>query len=165
VAIHDLLSALRSGKLMAHGMFEGERSPHPIETAVWSTFEIIVKWTMFAGHMFLPSSGTPVVLAQRMGFPHIRLLGVTVPAAKVRRLWPVVRPNVAAEKQSQQYLVTEMQLSPNRRPKPKADFLADCKARFPGLGERGFERAWADAIRRTGAVGWRSAGRPRKSPH
>ena len=42
-AIRDLLTALRSGKLIAHGMFEGERIPHPIETAVWSTFEIVVK--------------------------------------------------------------------------------------------------------------------------
>ena len=50
-AIRDLLSALRSGKLVAHGMFEGERIPHPIETAVWSTFEIVVKRMMFAGQM------------------------------------------------------------------------------------------------------------------
>ena len=42
-AIRDLLSALRSGKLIAYGMFEGERIPHPIETAVWSTFEIVAK--------------------------------------------------------------------------------------------------------------------------
>ena len=42
-AIRDLLSALRSGKLIAHGIFEGERIPHPIETAIWSNFEIVVK--------------------------------------------------------------------------------------------------------------------------
>src|SRR6266550_4390251 len=59
-AICDLLSALRSGKLIAYGMFEGERIPHPIETAVWSTFEIVVKSRMFTGHIFLPTSGTPV---------------------------------------------------------------------------------------------------------
>ena len=29
-AISDLLSALRSGKLIAHGMFEGERIPTPL---------------------------------------------------------------------------------------------------------------------------------------
>ena len=52
VAIRDLLSALRSGKLIAHGMFEGERIPHPIETAVWSTFEIIVKPMRFMGRSF-----------------------------------------------------------------------------------------------------------------
>jgi hypothetical protein len=163
--VHDLLSALRAGKLIAHAMFDGERSPHPIETAVWSTFEIIVKRAMFAGGMFLPASGTLVALAQRMGSPRIRLLSATVPAAKVRRLWPAARPNVAAEKQSQQYLVTEMQRSPDRSPMPKRDFLTACRDRFPGLSERGFKQAWADAIRRTGAVRWRSAGRPRRSPH
>jgi hypothetical protein len=73
-AIRDLLSALRSGKLIAHGMFEGERIPHPIETAVWSTFEIVIEPMMFVGHMFLPTSGTPVVIAQRMGPPQTQLL-------------------------------------------------------------------------------------------
>ena len=41
--IRDLRSALRYGELIAHGMFEGERIPHQIETAVWSTFVIVVK--------------------------------------------------------------------------------------------------------------------------
>jgi hypothetical protein len=164
-ALRDLLSALRSGKLIAHGMFEGDRSPHPIETAVWSTFEIIVKRRMFPGRMSLPSSGTPVVLAQRMGSPQIRLLSATVPAAKVKRFWPAARLSVAAATRCRQYLVTEMQRCPERRPKPKSDFLADCRALFPGLGERGFERAWADAIRVTGAVGWSRAGRHRRSSH
>ena len=52
-AIRDLLSTLRSGRLIAHGMFEGERIPHPIEPAIWSTFEIVVKSKMFPGQMFL----------------------------------------------------------------------------------------------------------------
>jgi hypothetical protein len=60
LAICDLLSALRCGKLEAHGMFEGEL-PHPINTAVWSTFEIIVKRTIFP-HVL---SGTPVVIAHQ----------------------------------------------------------------------------------------------------
>ena len=45
-AIGDLLSALRSGRLVAHGMVEGDRIPRPIETAVWSTFEIVVSWPL-----------------------------------------------------------------------------------------------------------------------
>ena len=162
-AIRDLLSALRSGKLIAHGMFEGERIPHPIETAVWSTFEIVVKPTMFPGHMFLPSAGTPVVIAQRMGPPQTRLLSATVPAAKVKKLWPVAKQTAAAEARCQKYLITEMKRSPDRAPKSKSDLLADCQALFPGLSKRGFERARANAIRQTGAVGWGKKGRRRKS--
>jgi hypothetical protein len=52
-----------------------------------------------------------------------------------------------------------MKRSPDRAPKPKAGFLADCRARFPGLGERGFNRAWAAAIELIGATGWRKPGR------
>jgi hypothetical protein len=162
-AIRELLFALRSGKLVAHGMFEGERIPHPIETAVWSTFEIVAKWKKFAGHMFLPTSDTPVVIARGMGHPHTRLLSATVPAAKVRKLWPAAKRTAAAEKRCQEYLINEMQRVPDRSPKPKDDFLAECKTRFPGLSERGFQRAWASAIRQTGAMGWRRAGRRRKA--
>src|SRR5919197_6731006 len=64
-AIRGLLAALRSGKLIAQGLFEGEQIPHAIETAVWSTFEIVVKPTMFANHMFVPTSGRPIAIAQR----------------------------------------------------------------------------------------------------
>ena len=162
-AIRDLLSALRSGKLIAYGMFEGERIPHPIETAVWSIFEIVAKSVIFAGHMFFPTLGTPVVIAQRMGPPKTRLLSATVPAAKVKKLWPAAKQTAAAEAGCREYLATQMKRSLDRAPKSKSDFLADCQARFPGLAERGFERAWADAIRLTGAVGWSKAGRRRKS--
>jgi hypothetical protein len=164
-AIRDLLSALRSGKLIAYGMFEGERIPHPIETAVWSTFEIVAKSVIFAGHMFLPTLGTPVVIAQRMGPPKTRLLSATVPAAKVKKLWPAAKQTAAAEARCREYLATQMERSLDRAPKSKDDFLADCQARFPGLSKRGFDRAWPDAISLTGAVGWSKAGRPRKSSH
>jgi hypothetical protein len=162
-AISDLLSALRSGKLIAHGLFEGEGIPHPIETAVWSTFEIVVKPTMFAGNMVLPTSGRPIVIAQRMGPPQTRLLRSTVPAAKVRKLWPAAKQTLAAETRCREYLITQMERSLDRAPKPKSDFLVDCQARFPGLSERGFDRAWADAVKLTGAVGWSKGGRRRKS--
>jgi hypothetical protein len=146
-------------------MFEGERIPHPIETAVWSTFEIVVKLKMFPGRMFLTTSGTPVVIAQRMGPPQTRLLSATVVAAKVKKLWPVAKQTAAAAARCQNYLLIEMKRSPDRSPKSKSDLLADCQARFPGLSERGYERARAHAIRQTGAVGWRKAGRRRKSSH
>src|SRR5262245_2557367 len=41
-SIRELLSALRAGRLLAHGLFEGERIPYPIETAVWANFGIVV---------------------------------------------------------------------------------------------------------------------------
>jgi hypothetical protein len=164
-AISDLLSALRSGKLIAHGIFEGERIPHPIETAVWSTFEIVVKPTMFAGNMVLPTSGRPIVIAQRMGPPQTLLLRPTVPAAKVRNLWPAAKRTAAAEKRAREYLITEIERSFDRAPKSKGELLADCQSRFPDLSGRGFERAWANAIVLTGAVGWAKAGRPRKTSH
>jgi len=158
-AIRDLLSSLRAGKLIAHGMFEDERIPHPIETAAWPTFEIFVKRKMFHGH---PLS-VPVVIARRIGPPQTRLLSVTVPKAKLRKLWPAAKRTSAAQTRCREYLTTEMERSLDRAPKPKSDFLIDCQARFPDLSERGFERAWAHAVKVTGAVGWSKGGRRRKS--
>jgi hypothetical protein len=60
-SIRDLLSALRAGRLPSHGRFEGERISHPIKTAVWANFEIIVKPMRFVGHPAL----MPIVIAQR----------------------------------------------------------------------------------------------------
>jgi hypothetical protein len=164
-AIRDLLSALQSGRLIAHGTFVGEGIPLPLETAIWSTFEIIVKRTMFAGHMHVPTSGGSIVVAHSTGFPHARILSATVPAGKVRTLWPIAKRTSAAATRCLEYLVVEMNRSPDRAPKPKPQVLADCQARFPGLSERGFDRAWADAIAQTGAVGWRKVGRRGKSKH
>jgi hypothetical protein len=162
LAIGDLLTALRSGSLVAHGRFEGEQIPHPLETVIWSTFEIVVRRIKFA-KMFLPSTGTPIAPARRISSPQTQLLDVTLPAAKVRTLWPATRLNAAAETHCQAYLVTEMNRSPGRAPKSKAQLLKECQARFSGLSERGFERAWGYGIKQTGAVGWGKAGRPRKS--
>jgi len=155
-SIRDLLSALRAGRLPSQGMFEGERTPHAIETAVWTTFEIIVKPMRFIGH----AGFLPIVVAQRMGVPQTRLLDVTAPAAKVRKLWPAARASIAAEIRCQAYLVAEMRRSPERQPKPKRNFFADRQARFPGLSARGFERAWANAKKLTGAARWGRPGRP-----
>jgi len=162
-AIGDLLAALRSGKLVAHGTFDGEGKPTRLETAVWSGFEIIVKPLMFAGDMHLPTLGKPVIIARRMGSPRTRINSVTVPAARVRKLWPAARPTAASEAKCREDLATEMKRSAGCPPKPKPEFLEDCRARFPGLGERGFERAWAAAIKLTGAADWSKPGRPRKS--
>ncbi len=158
-AIRELLSALRSGRLAAHGMFEGERIPRPTETAVWSNFEIVVEPMWFSGH----ASRMPIVIAQRMGAPRTRLLSATVPAAKVKKLWPAAKRTAAAETRCEGYLVTELKRSLDRAPKPKRDFHADCQAHFPGLSKRGFERAWARAKALSGASGWGRAGRPGKS--
>jgi len=161
-AIRELLSALRSGKLIAHGIVDGERILHPVETAVWSNFEIVDKPKMFLGHMSPPTSGRSTIVARRIGPPHTRLLDITVPAAKVRKLWPAKR-TAAAETRCQNYLIAEMKRSLDRAPKAKSELLADCQARFQGLSERGFERAWANAMRLAGAFGWSKAGRRRKS--
>jgi hypothetical protein len=106
VAICDLLSALRCGKLEAHGLFEGESIPHPIEIAVWSACEIIVEHTV---------SGAPIVTARSTSPPRTQLLSVTLPAAKIKKRWPKARPTVVATTSCKKYLVAEMRRTPRSR--------------------------------------------------
>ena len=134
--------------------------PHPIDTAVWSTFEIVVKRMRFTGHMYHPTLGMPIVIAQMMGSPHTRLLTSECPQPKSGKLWPTGRTTAAAEAHCQKYLLAEMRRAPDRAPKSKTSFLADCQSRFPGLSERGFDRVWANAIFETGAQ-WAKPGRPK----
>lgn len=158
-AIRELLAALRAGRLVAYGLFEGERVPHPIDTAVWANCEIVVKPMRFVGH----PSRMPIVIVQRRGTLQTRLFATTVPAAKVRRLWPLGRRTALAENRCQRFLVTAMRSS-DRAPKPKREIRADCQARF-GVSARGFERAWAEAMRLTDAAGWGRPGRPSRASH
>jgi hypothetical protein len=116
---------------------------------------------MFPGQLFLTTSGA-FVIAQRIGPSQTRLLSATVPAAKVRKLWPAAKQSIAAEAHCQKHLIAEMKRSPDRAPKPSPDLYEDCRTRFPGLSERGYERARAKAIKLTGA-GWGKGGRPKSS--
>jgi len=161
-AIRDLLSHLRAGKLIARGMFKGELITHPIDAAEWATLEIVVKRMIFAGPgLFLAQM--PIAIARSLDSSHTPLLRVTLPKVKIRKLWPPAKLAAAAETQCREHLVAEMQRYPDRAPRSKPRFLADLQAAFQGLSKRGFNRAWSDAINQTGTLGWRKAGRRRKS--
>jgi hypothetical protein len=73
-------------------------------------------------------------------------------------------PSIAkAESQCRAWLIEQMRASPHERPMAKEGHLRAAVDKYPGLSERGFERAWARAIEETEAR-WNLAGRPKKSP-
>jgi hypothetical protein len=165
-AIAELVAELRSGKLPARGLFAGEKIPHAIDPADWLVYEIQVDHQFFLGHGFFPTHGTPVVQFRKRSFSHADLLHVTLPAHVVKRLWPAStskKPASArAEKQCRDHLFEFMQASPKHRPHTKANYLQESQGKFEGLSERGFARAWKDAIKSSGA-NWDTAGAPKKS--
>ena len=59
-----------------------------------------------------------------------------------------------------EWLMDEMRRSPAVRPKAKAEFFTEARARFPNLGKKQFARAWVEAIRLIGCSSWSKSGRP-----
>jgi hypothetical protein len=72
----------------------------------------------------------------------------------------VQSPTIAAERKCLDWLVTLMQASPNPSA-PKDNFLKAAKEQFPRLGNRGFERAWRQAIQKTGSSWGKSGAKPK----
>jgi len=74
-----------------------------------------------------------------------------------------VRPPSSAKPEAgyRRWLENKMKQYPTARPKPKKQFRAEAQGSFPGLSDRGFERAWMTAIANTGAIAWSKSGRQR----
>jgi hypothetical protein len=72
------------------------------------------------------------------------------------------KSSIAAETKCRKWLMEEMQKSP-RRPQPKENYVKEAQQRF-GVSKRGFDRAWTQAVEKTGS-GWMRPGAPKKSPH
>jgi hypothetical protein len=68
---------------------------------------------------------------------------------------------VSAQTACREWLAAEMWRSPSERPRARKRYLEEALAKFTGLSERAFDRAWKNAIDETGATAWRLAGRPK----
>lgn len=77
--------------------------------------------------------------------------------------WPRPAANIRPENQCFQWLLEEIRQSPTKRSKSKAVFLTEAKARFPGLKDRQFKRAWENALSKAGAEAWKKPGPSRRS--
>jgi hypothetical protein len=89
-----------------------------------------------------------------------RLLASAFPSIPTSPAPP--RPGVSrisAETKCQQWLEEEMQKNPRERPEAKDWYCKQAIKNFSGLSERGFDRAWAAAIKKIGADKWSKAGR------
>ena len=73
-----------------------------------------------------------------------------------------VKATIAAERRLQDWLENEMRASPNASP-GKAKVQPQAQVAGHDVPAAGFTRAWAAAVRATGAVAWSTAGRKAKS--
>lgn len=71
----------------------------------------------------------------------------------------------AGEHECRAWLASLMRAAPSARTKAKSTYAAEAMRKFEGrVSQRGFDRAWRDAINETGAA-WGNPGRPTKSSH
>jgi hypothetical protein len=151
-AVREICQAIRDGKLSAEGlaMVDGvergiERLPPDVIT---ETMTLRKDGALCTG---LNTGGRcwKSVCVSRAGF---------------LKCFPPAKPTIRAQKDCVRWLQSLMETSPNRRLREKSDFFLEARARYPGLSERAFGRAWSIAARAAGAEAWTKGGRPRKSP-
>ena len=177
-AIDKLTSALRLARhgLVATGLFEDERYARKIDADLWAALKIDI-WQRTVYPPPTPPSPTTVrmvtvrskILGPALPGALLRVKryapidGVTVPSRTIKKLFPAQpqRLTAQAETRCRAFLMQLMKDTPDRAPKPKADILADCQMKFPGLSMRAFDRQWGIAIAETGAS-WNEKGRRKK---
>jgi hypothetical protein len=152
IEIHD---ALVRDQIEAWSATTFEPMPRKLPAATWSIYEFAFEEINGLLHTLTIHPAT-----HERPFKDLRFKSV-----EVRRHWlgaePVSQPTTAgAETDCRRWLSSEMSTSPDR-PRPKKEVRAEAIKRFPKLAKRGFERAWSDAIRKTGAQKWSKSGRRR----
>jgi hypothetical protein len=156
-ALPELVTALRSGRLV---LVMTTRDSHDGR----------VTWRgELAAHWFSDYLSLQLVEGEAKLVPTRTLVGFhegvfTVPAQRVRRLWPK-SPSVKAENECWAWLEQLAKDHPDRQPQPKPQLWKEAKRRWPSLSKRGFNRGWAKAVR--AAAGWARPmrrGRPRRNP-
>jgi len=86
---------------------------------------------------------------------------ITFRRSDLFRIWPEPAVTAKAAAGCQEWLIGQMQASPDASPKSKAEYFQDAKQRF-AISRNVFNRAWGKAIEKTGANTWSAAGRPKK---
>ncbi len=75
------------------------------------------------------------------------------------KVWPQASPTIRAERDCYVWLASQMEESPDHKPKSREQFWTEAKLKFPTLAKRQFVRAWERAIQKSGAISWSQAGR------
>jgi len=174
-AVKALWPLICSGDVALIGLASEHDLPTPIQPEALTVVEVVAPFDNDP-HKFLLNAPSHICCATFIGEPHWRRefndkLYVTgrqaplwthlqVSKADVLRRWPQPSTSAKAYGQCRNWLVEAMRNSPEIRPKSKGAFLTEALRKFRTLSKRQFERAWHDAMRETGALGWAKPGPP-----
>ncbi|MBX6740425.1 MAG: hypothetical protein IRY87_00075 [Acetobacteraceae bacterium] len=149
-AARDLQQALGEGDLAAH-FLDAHGTLQPIPPEQWRTDRglqaVRAERTLWTGGPGAPPLGAPILLEEK---------------AFIRWLAPPQAHSQAQETRLIHWLADLMRANPTT-PRSKAEVRSSLPSELQGVSDRGFERAWAEAVRLSRATAWRAPGR-RKSP-
>jgi hypothetical protein len=131
----------------------------PLEPAVWNTELFWSRFDECRMHADDPFNTAPERRSSQAAYIFLARddLDRLLSAAQHR-----VVTTAAAETKCRRWLESEMRKSPTHRPRAKGAFFSDAQSHFPDLSKKAFNRAWATAVRDSGATAWSSAGAPMK---
>ena len=157
--VPEIQRALSSGEVRVWAHTPNDPVPRELPSETWAIYQLAIEERH--GLLWI----VPVLAGASPGHERV-LLDIRLSRKDVLRQWPddqAITPprgvgTIAVENGCRLWLINLMKANPNN-PRPKEVIREEAKARFPNLGKRGFDRAWAAAISQTGAEKWSAPGR------
>ena len=122
----EIKQKLLSGELQATGCIDGSLKPEPIAAEVWE-----LAWYP---HTIWPVPQEPSIVENRFSKSRSAITGL-------RLFGPLPSAGDVAERNCTDWLRQLVRSGP-QKPGTRSELLDEAQRRFPGLSERGFDRAW-----------------------
>jgi hypothetical protein len=159
-SLTELQGALKSGAVRSWALHAHNPVPQELPRETWFSYEIAAR---------VDDQGLITTFTERTGAEDEapRLQNLRLSRDDTLGCWPAPGdpPPIStsgAQGACSRWLKEEMSKNPSR-PTPKAEMRDLASAKFPGLSLRGFDDAWAEGIRVSGATKWSRPGR-KKAP-
>jgi hypothetical protein len=157
--VSELQGALAAGELRVWARTPNDPVPRELPSQTWAVYQLALE-DRNGLRWIVP------ILASASPDDARALQDIRLSRDDVLRRWPGGQGSapphrggtIGAEHGCRLWLISLMKADPNT-PRPKQGLRKEAKARFPGISNRGFDRAWAAAIVQSGAVRWSAPGR------
>lgn len=154
----EIHEALAAGDVRAWAHTPSDPVPRELPAETWEVYQLAIKE---GNRLFF------IVPIRPSGSPDDEqaLLDLRLSREDILRRWPNAQGKtpsrevgtVGAEYRCRAWLTDLMKTNPYK-PRPKQALREEAKKRFPNLGNRGFDRAWAAAVAQSGADRWSAPG-------
>jgi hypothetical protein len=156
--VQEIQDALAAGEIRAWAHTPNDPVPRELPRETWAVYQLTIEHDFLL--QIIPFRSSSSADDERV------LLDIRVSREDVLGRWPDAQSaaapreltTVGSANACRLWLVNVIKSRPNN-PSPKETVRQEAKERFPKLGKRGFDRAWAAAIGQTGAEKWSAPGR------